>query len=64
MFLKLLREGKNPYYYTTKSGHEIDFYLKSEKFFIEVTLDYDKEHVKKVIKVMEETKVKKSLIIT
>jgi len=64
MFLELLKKGKDIYYYITKSGQEIDFYLKSEKLFIEVTYDYDEGHVKRMIKAMEETRVKKGLIIT
>lgn len=65
VFLELLRKGKKTcYYYITKSGQEIDFYLSPENTLIEVTYDYDQEHLQKIVKAMKEVKAKKCLIIT
>ncbi len=64
VFIELFRKYGEVFYYTTKSGKEIDFYISKEKILIEVSLEQDKEHMKKISEAMNELKVKESIIIT
>ena len=66
VFLELRRKYKkneSMFYYVTKDNKEIDFLIENQQA-IEVTYDLDQEHVKKMIKALEELKIKKGLIIT
>ncbi len=46
VFLDLLRRGERPKYYVTKRGEEVDFV--TERHIIEVSLEPDVEHLKKL----------------
>ncbi len=64
VFIELFRKYGEVFYYTTKSGKEVDFYIPKEKILIEVSLEQDEERVKKLSESMSELKVKESVIIT
>jgi len=66
VFLELRRkykENENIFYYVTKDNKEIDFLIENQQA-IEVTYDLDQEHIKKMIKALDELKIKRGLIIT
>jgi predicted AAA+ superfamily ATPase len=66
VFLELRRkykENEDIFYYVTKDNKEIDFLIENRQI-IEVTYDLDQEHVKKIIRALDELKIKKGLIIT
>ena len=66
VFLELRRkykENENLFYYVTKDNKEIDFLIENQQA-IEVTYDLDQEHIKKMIKALDELKIKRGLIIT
>ncbi len=68
-FLELRRaykENENIFYYVTADGKEIDFLLKNRDSvqIIEVTYDVDNLHIKKVLKALEELKIKHGTILT
>ena len=66
VFLELrrkYRENEGIFYYVTKDNKEIDFLIENRQI-IEVTYDLDQEHVKKIIRALDELKIKKGLIIT
>jgi predicted AAA+ superfamily ATPase len=66
VFLELRRkykENEDIFYYVTKDNKEIDFLIENRQI-IEVTYDPDQEHVKKIIRALDELKIKKGLIIT
>ena len=64
IFLELLRRNNNIYYYLTKSRKEIDFYIPNRSMLIEVSLEYDDEHIKKLKEAMNELKINEAYIIT
>ncbi len=64
VFLELRKNYREIYYYQTKNGKEIDFFIKEKKLLIEVAYELDEEHIKKVLRAMEELKLKKAFIIT
>ncbi len=64
IFLELYRKFKDVYYYLTKTGKEIDFYIPSKKLLIEVSYEYDLEHEKKISEAMKELKVNEGIVIT
>ncbi len=61
VFLDLLRRGEEPKYYVTGDGREIDFVTRHH--VIEVSLEPDEEHRKKLARASRETG-KKPLLIT
>jgi predicted AAA+ superfamily ATPase len=66
VFLELrrkYRENEGIFYYVTKDNKEIDFLIENRQI-IEVTYDPDREHVKKMIRALDELKIRKGLIIT
>ena len=64
VFLELRRKyNENIFYYVTKDNKEIDFLIENQQA-IEVTYDLDQEHIKKMIKALDELKIKRGLIIT
>ena len=64
IFIDLLRRYKGVFYYTTKSGKEIGFYVPEHKLLIEVSLEPTEDHIKKVFEAMKELKTNKGYIIT
>ena len=68
VFLELrrkYRENDSLFYYTTENSREIDFLVKDQKYrLIEVTYEVDEEHVRKVIKAMDELGIRESQIVT
>jgi predicted AAA+ superfamily ATPase len=71
VFLHLKRqENQKPfqeiYYYKTKNNKEIDFLIKEKNKIqlIEVAYEFDEEHKKKLMKAMDELKLKESICIT
>ncbi|BFI73422.1 ATPase [Nanoarchaeota archaeon] len=64
VFIELLRKYKNIYYYITKSGKEIDFYVLDKKILIEVSLENNEEDIKKLKEAMNELKINNGYIIT
>jgi predicted AAA+ superfamily ATPase len=71
VFLHLKRqENQKPfqevYYYKTKNNKEIDFLVKEKNKIqlIEVAYEFDEEHKKKLMKAMDELKLKESICIT
>ena len=71
VFLHLKRqENEKPfqeiYYYKTKNNKEIDFLVKNKNKIelIEVCYEFDEDHKKKLIKAMNELKLKESFCIT
>jgi predicted AAA+ superfamily ATPase len=65
VYIELIRQGKNPYYYITSSGKELDFIIKEAKIqVLEACVEVDEEHLKKTIEAAEELKAGKIDIIT
>jgi len=64
VFTELSRRCGEVFYYITKSGKEIDFYVPNKKILVEVSLDSDEEHIKKMKEAMKELKVREGTIIT
>ncbi len=64
VFVELLRRYRKITYYLTHSGKEIDFYIPEEKMLIEVSLEYEKNHIKKILEATKELKMRKAFIIT
>ena len=55
VFLELKRQGNEIYYYKTKSGFEVDFYLPAKKLFIQVSQTMQNEKTRnREIRVLEE----------
>lgn len=69
VFLSLRRQSKEIYYYKTKTGREVDFYLPRERLLIQSTQSMTDPLVKErettsILEAMEETKIKKGFILT
>lgn len=64
VFTELFRRYGEVFYYITKSGKEVDFYVPNKKILVEVSLDPDEEHIKKMKEAMKELKVREGTIIT
>lgn len=66
VFLELVRRGYEPSYYITNTGKEVDFITRHEGKvkIIEVSLEVEKNHIKKVLEAMQELKVKEAEIIS
>ena len=67
VFLELYRKKNlDIFYYKTRNGKEIDFVVKrlNKLELIEVTYEFDQEHVNKVLKAMDELDLKEGLVIT
>ncbi|MCD6209127.1 MAG: ATP-binding protein [Thermoproteales archaeon] len=64
VFLELFRKYGEVYYYVTKNQEEIDFFVPRGKVLIEVSYDYDENHIKKLFKAMKELRIKESIIVT
>ncbi len=72
VFLELKRRGKEVFYYKTTNGLEVDFIIKKGRTvtdLIQVTRELTEEktkarEVRALIKAMDETGLKKSLIVT
>ncbi len=66
VFLELRRnhrENEDLFYYVTKDNKEIDFLIDNQQL-VEVTYDLDRGHVKKVMRAMDELKIRKGTVIT
>jgi len=68
VFLELRRrhkENENLFYYITNDGKEIDFLIKNgEVELVEVTYDLDQDHVKRVLRALNELGVREGTIVT
>jgi len=70
VLLEFVKSGyeasRNIFYYETKSGSEVDFLIKmgNRLSIIEVSHDYDEEHVKKVVRAAEDLGIGEATIIT
>jgi predicted AAA+ superfamily ATPase len=67
VFCELLKKGFDKvFYYRTKNNEEIDFIVKTSNGLelIEVTYEFDQEHINKVFKAMDELDLKEGVIIT
>lgn len=69
IFLNLRRQSKEIYYYKTKTGKEVDFYLPREKLLIQSTQSMtdsltSARETASLLEAMEETKIKQGIILT
>lgn len=72
VFLELLRQGKEVYYYKTKDGFEVDFAIKEGKAIKELiqvswnlkNADAREREVRALAEAMEELRINKALILT
>lgn len=69
VFLNLRRQSKEVYYYKTKTGKEVDFYLPRERLLIQSTQSMtdplvNARETASIAEAMEETKIKQGLILT
>lgn len=69
VFLNLRRQSKEIYYYKTKTGKEVDFYLPREKLLIQSTQSMtdsstSARETASILEAMEETNIKHGIILT
>lgn len=69
VFLNLRRRSKEIYYYKTKTGKEIDFYLPRERLLIQTTQSLtdpatSARETTSILEAMQETEIKQGFILT
>ena len=66
VYLHLIRNFEQVYYYETKNKMEVDFITKNNinLSLIEATYEIDEEHYKKVFRALNELKLKKGIIVS
>ena len=65
VYLHLARKNLKIHYYTTKAGKEIDFIIGDVKPTpVEVAYEVDEEHIRKILKALEELKSKNGTIVS